>query len=426
MNLLIKSVKIVWENSEFNNQILDVHIQNGIIQAIGPNLDFQNLAKQNTELWQQEESYLSPGWFDLDANMGEPGFETREDLNSGSNASLRGGFTGIALMPNSEPPLQSKTQIEYIVGKSKNLGIDIYPIGTLSKNREGKEMAELFDMFQSGALVFCDGDRAVQNSGILLRALQYSSTFGAKVFSYPEDYDLSGNAKVHEGIQSLKLGMKGIPNLAEEIMIQRDLMIASYANSPIHFITISGAESVELIRQAKKLGQKVTASVPSYHLFLEDSNLQGFDTNYKVRPPLRGKSDREALLVGIQDGTIDAITTRHTPQEPESKEVEFENALDGMISLETSFSTALMSLEKLVTIERIVNALSFSPRKIMGLSQPELKVGHIANFCWFDPSKEWIYEKKSIAGKSSNSPFLGKTLKGKVLGTIHKQISTKF
>ncbi len=421
MRLIIKSVNIVWEYSDFHHQKVDILVEDGLIKAIESNLENSDIPA-----WFQPDTYLSAGWFDLDANFGEPGFETRENLESGSAAALKGGFTGLALMPNTSPPLHSRTEIEYILNKSRDLSVDLFPLGCISKNKEGKEMAELFDMYQAGALAFIDGDRPVQNAGLLLRALQYTSSFGGKVFSYPEDHSLAGQAQVNEGITSLRLGMKGIPNIAEELIVKRDLMLATYTDKPIHFIAISAAGSVELIREAKKRGQPVTASVPAYQLFLNDEALVGFDTNYKLRPPLRGNEDREALITGIQDGTIDAITSRHTPQEIEAKAVEFENAYDGMISLENSFSLANKILETRVSIDRLIDAFSTRPRNILGVSQPKLKVGEMANFCWFNPTEEWILTKESLLSKAVNTPFLGEKMKGKVLGVVHKNRIKQF
>jgi len=420
MRLLIKSVTILWENSDFHQLNQDVFLEDGIIRQIGTHLDIPDV-----EVWHEEGSYLSAGWFDLDANFGEPGFENREDLETGSQAALSGGFTGLALMPNTQPAFHAKTQIEFIKNKARELPIDLFPIGCISKNREGREMAELFDMYQTGALAFSDGDRPLENSGLLLRALQYTRPFHAKIFSYPEEISLSGSAKVHEGINSLRLGMKGIPSLSEEWMIQRDLMIAVYAESPIHFTSVSSSGAVELIREAKAKGQKVTASVPSYHLVLDDGNLSDFDTNYKVRPPLRSERDKNALIHGLKDGTIDAITSRHTPHEIEYKAVEFELALDGIVNLQTCFPLAIQGLG-LESLNTLIRALTIKPRAIMGLSQPELKIGESANFCWFHPDKNWIFDKKSLKGKSFNSPFLNKEMRGKVLGVVFKNRNTQF
>ncbi len=426
MKLLIKGVEIIWENSAYHRQKLDILIQDGLIREIEPMLD-SKIDVSGVEVWEVANTYLSAGFFDLDTNFGEPGLENREDFITGTNAALRGGFTGVAIMPNTHPPLHSRTEIEYILAKNNHSPIDIFPIGTISKGREGKEMAELFDMFSAGAIAFCDGDRPLLDTGLLLRALQYTSSFGGVIFSYPEDYSLAGSAQVHEGIHALRLGMKGIPPLAEEIMVQRDLMIAAYAGTPIHFLAISTQKSVELIREAKRAGQPVTASTPAYQLFLSDEKLGGFDSNYKVRPPLRSASDLKALIVGIEDGTIDVISSRHTPHEPESKEIEFENALDGIISLETTFSIANMSLlNHKISMDRWIHTLTNKPRDILHIPRPMLKVGEMANFCWFDPSMEWVLEKKDIKSKSYNSPFIHQKLKGKVLGVVQKKHTFKF
>ena len=320
MNLLIRSATITDPNSPYNGQVADVLIEKGIITKIAPGLD------ADAELIEAEGKHLSPGFFDLNCNIGELGLETKEDLKTGTAAAAAGGFTGIALMPNTIPPVHSKAEIEYLVNRAKRNLVDVYPLGSISHKREGKDLAEMFDMFLSGARAFTDGNRPVQDAGLMERALLYAQGFDALILSYPEDTAIAGKAKVNEGEISTILGMKGIPPLAEELMIARDLYLAEYTGSRIHFSTISTTRSVELIREAKRKGLEVTCDVAAHHLVLTDEALLGFDSLYKVKPPLRTRDDVKALLKGLKDGTIDAIVSQHTPHEVEFKAVEFEVA----------------------------------------------------------------------------------------------------
>jgi len=335
MNLLIKSATIIDPNSPFNHQIADLLIEKGHISKIAADIE------ADAEVIDAEGKYISPGFFDLNCNIGELGLETKEDLYTGTKAAAAGGFTGIALMPNTIPPVHSKAEIEYLMNRAKKNLVDVYPLGAISHKREGKDLAEMYDMYLSGAKAFTDGNRPVQDAGLMERALLYAQGFDALVFSYPEDTAIAGKAKVNEGEISTLLGMKGIPSLAEELMIARDLYLAEYTGSKIHFSTISTTRSVELIREAKRKGLEVTCDVAAHHLVLTDEALVGFDSLYKVKPPLRTQDDVEALLNGLIDGTIDAIVTQHTPHEVEFKNVEFEVAEYGIIGLQTALPLVL-------------------------------------------------------------------------------------
>jgi len=381
-----------------------------MISRIGPGIE------TDAEVLEAEGCFVSPGFFDLNCNIGEPGLETKEDLYTGTKAAAAGGFTGIALMPNTIPPVHSKAEIEYIVNRSKKNLVDVYPLGAISYKREGKDLAEMYDMYLSGAKAFTDGNRPVQDAGLMERALLYAQGFDALVFSYPEDTAIAGKAKVNEGEISTLLGMKGIPSLAEELMIARDLYLAEYTGSKIHFSTISTTRSVELVREAKRKGLEVTCDVAVYHLLLTDEALVGFDSLYKVKPPLRTQDDVDALLAGLKDGTIDAIVTQHTPHEVEFKNVEFEVAEFGIIGLQTAFSLAIQAgLEP----ELIVQKLAISPREILGVDIPTVAEGKEANLVVLDPEGHWDYGKNNNRSKSYNSPFIGHNLKGKVLLTIN-------
>lgn len=410
MNLLIKSATILDPGSSFHQQVADILIENGVITRIGDDID------ADAELFDAEGKYVSPGFFDLNCNVGELGLETKEDLRSGTVAAAAGGFTGIALMPNTQPPVHSKSEVEYLLNRSKGNLVDVYPLGTISQKREGKDLAEMYDMYQSGARAFTDGSRPVQDAGLMERALLYAQGFDALVFSYPEDTAIAGKAKVNEGEISTLLGMKGIPSLAEELMVARDLYLAEYTVSRIHFTTISTARSVELIREAKRKGIEVTCDVAAHHLILTDEALLGFDSLYKVKPPLRTADDVAALIKGLKDGTIDAIVSQHTPHEIEFKDVEFEVAEYGIIGLQTAFSLALKAG---LPVELIVEKLAVNPREILGVELPVIAEDEKANIVVFDTDTEWEYTAANNKSKSANSPYIGQRLKGKVLLTYN-------
>jgi len=410
MNLLIKSATISDPGSPFYQQVADVLIEKGQIIKIAKKISSE------AETFDARGKQLSPGFFDLNCNIGELGLETKEDLKTGTHAAAAGGFTGVALMPNTVPPVHSKAEIEYLMNRAKNNLVDVYPMGTISHKREGKDLAEMYDMFQHGAKAFTDGNRPVQDAGLMERALLYTKGFDALVMSYPEDTAIAGKAKVHEGEVSTILGMKGIPSLAEELMVARDLYLAEYTGSKIHFTTVSTERSVSLIKEAKKKGIPVTCDVAVHHLLLTDQALIGFDSQYKVKPPLRTRKDVKALLNGLKDGTIDAITSQHTPHEVEFKNVEFEVAEFGMIGLQTAFSIAL---EAGLPVSMIIEKMAINPRKILGLNVPVLAEGEEANLVVFDETAEWTFDKENNKSKSYNSPFIGKKLKGSILLTLN-------
>jgi dihydroorotase len=404
MNILIKSCTIVDPTSTYNGKIMDVLVKNGKISKIDNQID------ADVDTVDGKGKYLSPGFFDLNANLGELGYENKEDFNTASATAAAGGFTGLTMMPNTDPTVDSKSQVEYLVNRAKNLLVSIYPYGTISQKREGKDLSEMFDMKNSGVIAFSDGDKPIQDAGLMERALLYAKGFDGLVISYPEDKSIAGKAKVNEGEMSTYLGMKGIPNIAEELMIVRDLYLAEYTDAKVHFTTISTAHSVELIRKAKKKGTKVTCDVAAHHLVFTEKALLDFDTNYKVKPPLRTKDDIKALLKGLEDGTIDAIVSQHTPQEIEYKEVEFEIAAYGIIGLQTILPLLLQAGLK---PEAIVEKLSINSREVLGLAVPTIKENEVANFVLFDESK-WTYTLANNKSKSKNSPLLGKELTGKV------------
>ena len=406
--LLIQSAKILDQQSAFNKKIADVLVSDGKITEIGEKI---SISDKDTLIFSAKGQVLSVGFFDLNVNFGEPGLETKEDMGTGCMTAAAGGFTGLALMPNTQPPIHSKAEVSYLTSKSKNNLVDVYPYGCISHKREGQELAEMYDMKQSGAIAFTDGNRPVSNAGLMSRALLYTKSFEGLIISYAEDQDIAGKAKMNEGLMSTYLGMKGNPSLAEELMIARDLYLAEYNDSRIHFSTISSVKSVDLIREAKKAGVKVSCDVAVHHLLFTEDELEGFESNFKVKPPFRTKKDQTALIAGLKDGTIDAIVTQHSPHEIEFKNVEFEIASYGIIGLQTALPVALKAG---LSLEMIIEKMAIAPRNILGISIPELKTGNSANFILFNPEEEWVLNEDSNRSKSSNSPFFDKKLIGKV------------
>lgn len=415
--LLLKQVRVIDNRSSWNGQRVDIYIKNGKIEVIG-----QDLEVADTNVFDGKDACVSIGWLDVGTQIGDPGFEHKEDIISASAAAAAGGFTALACQPNTHPTIHSKSEVLYIKNRTRGNIVDFYPIGAISENCEGKDIAELFDMHHHGAIAFSDGTKSIQNNGLMLRALLYAKPFGGLIINHPHDKDIASSGIVHEGKVSTSLGMKGVPSLAEEMMIQRDLHLVEYADAKVHFSNISTAGSVQLIRRAKDNGLRVTASVNPMNLLFTDEVLIGFDTNYKVNPPIREEKDRLALIQGLKDGTIDYIETHHTPQDIENKNLEFSYANYGVTMLETAFSAIQTALEGHLTINEIIEAISIKPRQVLGLAVPTIEIGSVANLTVFAPDMTWTFEQS--LSKSNNSPFLGKDLKGKVLGIVNNGTSS--
>ena len=417
MNLLITDVTIVDPNSQFNQTNCDVSVVNGTIAAIG-----NGLSRDGQTIIDGKGCILSPGFFDLNCSIGDPGYETREDINTATNAAKAGGFTGIAVLPNTKPVVHSKGEVEYIINRAKYNLVDVHPIGAVSRDMEGKELAELYDMQQAGAVAFSDGSRAIVDDGFMSRALQYVKGFEGLIMAYPENKSIAGKSQVNESATSVLLGMKGIPALAEEMQISRDIFLATYHNAPLHVSNISTAGSVSLIKKAKRDGVKISCDVAAHHLVFTEALLNDFDSNYKVKPPLRGKNDIKALLAGLKDGTIDAISSQHRPYEIEFKDVEFEIAAFGIIALQTVLPLLVRAG---LSAELIVEKLAINPRKLLKLPVPVLEEGQLANFTVYNPTERWTYNLDNNYSKSANTPLLNKELTGKVkLVYNNKQIQT--
>tara|TARA_B100000900_G_scaffold415063_1_gene443635 strand:- start:3017 stop:4276 length:1260 start_codon:yes stop_codon:yes gene_type:complete len=414
MIVLIRAAKVIDPNSKHHNKVVEILIKKGMIQKIGKNIK----APKGANIIEEKGLHVSPGLFDLHANFRDPGFEWKEDMKTGMLAAAKGGFTGVLCMPSTLPATDTKSQVEYIQKMSAGNVVNVHPAGSITKNLKGKDLTEMFDMSRSGALAFTDDKNSIQHAGVMKLALLYTKNFGGMIMNQANDKSISTDGHMNEGGISTVLGIKGIPSLAEELMISRDIKLAEYTEGRLHFSCISTAKSVELIRAAKKQGLNITADVAIHNLVLDETACKGFDTRYKVNPALRTQKDIKALIKGLKDGTIDAICTDHTPEDIEHKKVEFDNAEFGMIGLQTAFSLACQ-LEKEIGLEGIIEKMAINPRKLLGLEAPEINIKKAANLFLFNSNTEWTLEETDIVSKSKNTPFIGKTLKGKIIGVVN-------
>ena len=405
---LLKNITVLDKTSEHNGNKVNVLIENGKIAKIGAAVEDAAL-----EIIDFSGSCLAPGFCDLYVNINDPGFEYREDITSIANAAIAGGFTTICATADNHPITQTKAQAEYILNNAKNTPITILPIGAVTENFDGKTPTEMLDMHYAGAIAFSDVPHGIKDSGVLLRALQYVQPFNGLIITMPFDKTLVGDGQVNESEISVRMGMKGITNLSEYSVVQRDIELLKYAGGKLHFVGISTKESIELIRKAKAEQLNVTCSVFVHHLISDESDVKNFDSNYKVFPPLRTQDDQQALIEGLKDGTVDCISTQHTPLNIDEKNVEFEVADFGIIGLETAFGLLNKKLENVISKERLIELLSTNPRKI--INQKTNSDFIILNF-----EEEYTISEKNIKSKSKNTPYIGKPLKGKVKAVFSK------
>ncbi len=410
---LIKNATIIDPNSKHNGKKVDILINKGTIKEIGKNLS----AGKSAKLIEGKKLQVSPGWLDIGAQVGEPGFEQREDLASVSAVAAAGGFTALACFPNTAPPIHSKSEVSFL--KNNTQLVDFYPIGAVSRDCAGGDLAEIYDMAKAGAVAFSDGAKSIASAGLMKRGLHYVKGIDGLLINHPHDVSLGKGGQLHEGEISTKLGMKGIPALSETLMLKRDLDLLEYTDSKLHVHNISTAESVKLVKTAKAKGLKVTASVSIMQLIYTHEALESFDPNFKVNPPLREKKDVKALWKGVQDGTIDIVNSNHTPLETEAKKLEFVYADFGVTGLQTVFPLLNTHFGDTLTAEKLVNLLAIQPRKILNLPIPSIAEGATANLTIFDNTTEWTFTRKEVQSKSFNSPHIGTNFKGQVLGIIN-------
>ena len=411
MKILIKQAKIIDSSSKHNNKICDILINNNKIEKIAKKIQIDS----DTKIYKNENLHVSQGWFDMHVNFGQPGFEQRETIENGLNAAAKGGFTEVLLMPNTNPSIDNSSMIDFIKGFSKRNVVKIQVAGNLTVSQEGKNIVEIHDMTNNGCIAFTDDKKSIQNNELMKIALLYIKNSNSLLMNFPNDSKIQKNGVINEGKISTQLGLKGIPNIAEEMMLDRDITLCDYTESKIHESYISTERSVDKIKKAKEKGINITSDVALHNIFLTEEQVNNFDTRFKVLPPLRTKNDNKAIINGLKDGTIDVITSDHNPFEEETKKLEFDNAEFGIIGLESAFGLINKHLEKHLTLNEIIDKISNNPRKILGLKNNSIEEGNYANLTLFNPSNKWEFKESDIVSKSKNSPFVGEELHGKAL-----------
>ena len=408
MNIILKSAKVINVESKHNGSKQDILISEGKIKKIG-----STISVKNAKTISIKNLHVSVGWFDSSVSFGEPGYEERETLLNGADVAAKSGFTDLLLNPSTNPVLDNQTDISFIKSKSLNSSCNIHPIGALTLSSESKDLAELYDMKNSGAVGFYDFKKPILNSNLLKTALLYSQSFNSVIMSYPQDNSVAKGGLINEGTISVNYGIKGIPNFAEEIQIARDLHVLEYTGGKLHIPTISTKKSLELIKKAKSKGLNVTCSVAVHNLIFNDKKLKDFDTRFKVLPPLREEKDRVALVNGVKTGLIDMVTSDHLPIDLENKKTDIENAKYGTIGLESIFGSLLSLFDLNQTIEILSRG-----REIFNIEKPEFEVGSKASLSLFTIN-DYEFSKADILSKSKNSAFLGMKMKGKPIGVIN-------
>ena len=410
MNVLVKSATIVDPKSDFHNQTVDILIEKGIISKIAKRV--QN--PKNYKEIRLSDLHVSQGWFDSSVCFGEPGYEERETIANGLDTAARSGFTAVNVNANTNPVIDTNADIAFMKAKSSGHAVRLYPIGALTKESKGTDLAELFDMTSAGAVAFYDYQKPIANPNLMKLALQYASNFDGLVCSFPQESKITGSGVMNEHVNSTSLGLKGNPALAEELQIARDLFILEYTEGKLHIPTISTAKSVALVREAKRKRLDVTCSVAVHNIMFSDDALNTFDTNFKVLPPLRTNDDIEALLEGLKDGTIDMVTSDHNPIDIEHKKIEFDHAKYGTIGLESAFGALLSKFTLKKTIELLTKGKSR-----FGITTSPIAIGVEANLTLFNPKESYQFGLSDIRSASKNSMFMGADLKGKVYGIVN-------
>lgn len=414
MQRLFRAVKIVSPGSAYHGEIQDILVEGGTIKAIG-----SDLKAEAAEVIELESAHVSSGWIDLEAEGGDPGLEHREDTHSLLTAAAAGGYSQVAIRPKADPPIHDKSGVLYLKQQANSSVSTILPIGAISRNLKGEDITEMLDMQAAGAVAFSDGSYSIQLAGLMLRALQYAKSFNGLVMNQPLEKSIVGAGQMHEGKMSTQLGMRGMPVLAERMMIERDLNLLEYTDSRLHISHVSSAEGVELIRKAKARGLAVTTSVAALNLLFTDQDLSQFDSHFKLLPPLRTEADREALIAGLADGTIDCISSNHCPRELERKLLEFAYADFGAATLSTAFAIARTGIADTLSEEELIEKITAGPRRILGLPVHQLTPDAPAELTFYNYNENWEVSTKAVRSKSSNSPMIGKGVLGRPLAVLN-------
>jgi dihydroorotase len=418
MKIILKQVTVLNPEQKLN-QKNDLLIEDGVIKKIGglKSEDFKS-----AEVFEFENKYCVPGFFDMHVHLREPGREDEETVETGSNAAAAGGFTGVACMPNTNPDIDSAEIVRFIKEKAKDHLVDVYPVAAATLSRKGEALSPMYELFEAGAVAFSDDGNAIKNAGVLRNVLEYSKNFGTPVIEHCEDESMAGGV-MNEGLTSTILGLEGIPNVAEDLIVMRDIMLAEFIGGKIHIAHISSKNAVELVRQAKKRGIKITAEVAPHHFTLTDDSIKSYDTNYKMNPPLRTRADVDAMIEGLKDGTIDCIASDHAPHAIEEKEMEFIYAPNGILGLETQLGLVISELihRKHITVSQAVEKMAINPRKILNIPVPQIMEGEIANLTIFDPDLIWTVDVSKFKSKAKNSPFDKRLMTGKSIAVINNK-----
>ncbi len=411
MNILFRKVKVVQKASPFNGRTVDIFIENGIIRAIGE--DLSHKADQSIDM---QGMHVSAGWFDLQTQSGEPGYEFKEDFESLCQTALAGGFTSILLMPDGQPCVDNKASVELIKRRTEKNPLHVFPAGALSKGMKGEELSEMVDLAHAGCMAFTDNAQPIKNSKLLLLAGQYARHIQKPILCTGMDSYLSKGASVNEGVHAVNLGMKGIPLIAENITINRDLYVAQYAQFPIHFLNITSPEAIEWVAKAKLNGVEATVSLAAHYICFSDEVLPLFDSNFKVFPPLRSDAEKNKLIALLKEGKIDILCSNHIPEDRENKIIEFEKAAYGTIGLQSFFGAVYATLQDQLPLEDIIEKFTDNPRRLLHLPCPQIKEGEMAELTFFSTHAEWSFDKEMNKSKSENSAFFQFPLKGKAIG----------
>lgn len=415
MALLIKGGRVI-DPTQKLDETLDVLVENGLIKQVGKNLS----APAGTTTVDAAGCYVTPGLIDMHVHLRDPGLEYKEDIVSGTRAAVAGGFTSVCCMPNTKPAIDSKAIASYIINKAKTEGFcNVFPVGTITQGMNGERMSEMGELKEAGCVAVSDDGKPVKNSELMRRALQYAQGMGILVISHAEELDLVGEGTMNEGFTSTELGLKGIPRVAEDIATAREVLLAEYTGAPVHIAHVSTVGAVRIIREAKARGVRVTCETAPHYFSLTDDAVRGYNTNAKMNPPLREAADVAAIKAGLADGTIDCIATDHAPHHLDDKDVEFNEAMNGIVGLETSLPLSLnLVAEGVLSLAQMVEKMAVNPAKILDLGRGTLQAGAPADITVIDPQLQWTVTREGLQSKSKNSPFLGQEMKGAARCTV--------